>query len=132
MEIYHWKNNEIWANLISYDHHLIKGSRVITLDKLKSTEIYSTLTLKVQSKSSSNIYFEDLFNSNNTDCAAICMLPRLVLHNTYMRPFQYKILNILFLNKNIFIFGIKSSPLCFFCNLFNETPFSHILWMRPC
>ena len=47
MEIYHKKNNEIAANLITYDHHLIKGSRVITLDKLTSTEIYSILILKV-------------------------------------------------------------------------------------
>ena len=42
------KSNEIAANPITYDHHLIKGSRVITLDKLTSTEIYSLLILKVQ------------------------------------------------------------------------------------
>ena len=46
MEIYHKKNNEIAANLITYDHHLIKGSRVITLDKLTSTEIYFILTFR--------------------------------------------------------------------------------------
>ena len=42
------KNNEVATNLITHDHHLIKGSRVITLDKLISTEIYSIITLKVQ------------------------------------------------------------------------------------
>ena len=31
------------TNLITHDHHLIKGSRVITLDELASTEIYSIL-----------------------------------------------------------------------------------------
>ena len=41
------------------------------------------------------------------------MLPRLVTHNTYMRSFQYKIY---FLIKKLHIFGIKSSPLCSFCN----------------
>ena len=33
------QNNKIAANVITHDHHLIKGSGVITLDKLTSTEI---------------------------------------------------------------------------------------------
>ena len=41
---------------------LIKVSRVITSDKLTSTEIYYMLNLKVQNEPSSNIYFENLFN----------------------------------------------------------------------
>ena len=41
-----------------------------------------------------------------------------------MQYFQYKRLyNALFLNKKIYIFGIKSSPLYSFCNLFDETSF---------
>ena len=59
MKIYH---NENAANLITPDHHLTKGSRVITLDKLTSTEIYFILVLRVQNKPCSNIYFENLFN----------------------------------------------------------------------
>ena len=35
------------ANLITPDHHVIKGSGV-TFDKLTSTEIYSILVLKIQ------------------------------------------------------------------------------------
>ena len=76
------KNNEVAANLITHDHHLIKGSRVMTLDKLTSTKIYSVLTLKVQNKPSSNIYLENLFNYHDIDWTAIYMLPRLVTHNT--------------------------------------------------
>ena len=122
------KNNEVAANLTTHDHHLIKGSRVITLDKLTSTEIYSILTLKVKNKPSSNIYFENLFNYHDIDWTAVYMLPRLVTHNTYMRSFQYKILNnILYLNKKLHIFGIKPSPLCSFCNLYDETP-CHIFY----
>ena len=103
---------------MTYDHHLIKGSNVITLDKLKSTEIYSILILKVQNNPSSNIYFENVFNHDDIDWTAICMLPRLVTHDNYVRSFPYKILNdILYLNKKLHIFRIKSSPLCFFCNL---------------
>ena len=99
------KNNEIGGNLLAHDHHLIKGSRVITLDKLTSTEIHSILILKVQNKPSSNIYFENIFNYNDIYWEAIYMLPHLVTHNTNTRSFQYKILNnILYLNKKIHIF----------------------------
>ena len=112
-----------------YDHHLIKGSTIIALDKFKSTNIYFTLVLQVQNKPSSNIYFENLFNYNDIDWTTIYKLPRLVTHDTYMISFQYKILNnILYLNKKPYLnyFGIKSSPLCSLCNLYYETPF-HIL-----
>ena len=69
-----------------------------------------------------------MFNYLDIDWTAIYILPRLVTHNIYMRSFQYKILNnILYLNKKLHIFGIKSSPLCSFCNLYNETPF-HIFY----
>ena len=44
-------------------------------------------------------------------------------YNIYMRPFQYKILNhVLCLNKKLHAIGIKPSPLCSFCNLYDETP----------
>ena len=86
------------------------------------------MTLKVQNKPSSNIYCENLFNYHDIGWKAIYMLPRLVTYNTYVRSFQYKILNnILDLNKKLHIFGIKSSPLCSFCNLYDETPF-HIFY----
>ena len=63
--------NSVAANLITHDHHLIKGSRFITSDELRSTEIYSTLILKVQNKLSSDIYFKNLFNYNDIDWTAI-------------------------------------------------------------
>ena len=65
------------------------------------------------------------------------MLLRLITYNTYMRSFQYKILNnVLFLNKKLHTSGIKPSPLCSFCNLYNETPyhifyeFDHVKYLR--
>ena len=122
------ENYENATNLIIHEHHLIKGSRFITLDKLASSKVYSILILKVQNKPPSNIYFENLFNDYNIDWTAIYMLPCLVMYNTYMRSFQYKILNnVLFLNKKLYTFGIKPSPLCSFCNLYDETPL-HIFY----
>ena len=75
-------------------------TKVITLDKKTSAEIYSMLTLKAQNKPCSNIYFENLYNDYIIEWEEICKLPRLVTYNIYIRSFQYKILNnILFLNK---------------------------------
>ena len=60
------------------------------------------------------------------------MLPHLITCNTYMRSFQYKILNhVSFLNKTLHNFGIKPSPLCSFCNLYNETPY-HMFYECDC
>ena len=60
------------------------------------------------------------------------MLPRLVTNNTQKRSFQQRSLNnILYTNKKLHIFGIKSSPLCSFCNLYNKTPF-HIFYECDC
>ena len=95
-----------------HDHHLIKSSRVISLDKLTSTEICSILISKVQNKTSSNIYFKNLFNGCNTDCTSIYVLPRLVTYNTYMQSSRYRILNnVLFRNKFFHPFGANPSPL---------------------
>ena len=43
--------------------------------------------------------------------------------NTYLHFFQYKILiNILFLNKSLFVFQKKNTPLCLFRNREEKTP----------
>ena len=111
------ETHESTFNLIAHDHHVIKGSRILILDKLSYTEIYAIFYSKFENKPSSNFYFENLFNDNDIDWATIYMLPRLATYNAYMRSFQYKILkNVFFLHKKLHILGIKSSPLCSFCN----------------
>ena len=110
-------------NLIIHDHHLVKGSRVISTE-LTSTEIYAIFISRAQNKLSSNIYFENLSHDYNIDWTTIYTLPRLITNNTYMRSFQYKMLNnVLFLNKKLHSFGIKPFPLCSFCNLYDQTPY---------
>ena len=78
------KTREGTANLIIHDHHVIKGSLVLALNKLRSTEIYSILISNVQNNSSSKFYLENFFDDNDIDWATICMLPRLTTCNTYM------------------------------------------------
>ena len=59
------------------------------------------------------------------------MTPRIVSSNTYMRCFQYKVLNnILFLNKKLFLFKKSNSSLCCFCKEEDETVF-HLYFCCP-
>ena len=124
MEIYYQKKNyENATYLMIHDHPLTKDSRIITLGKLTSIKIYSILISKVQNKTSSNVYFENLFNNYNIYWTVTYMLPRLVTYFTYMQSFQQKTLtSVLLLDKQLHTFGRKLSPLCSFCNLYYETP----------
>ena len=89
MEIYYQKKNyENATYLMIHDHPLTKDSRIITLGKLTSIKIYSILISKVQNKTSSNVYFENLFNNYNIYWTVTYMLPRLVTYFTYMQSFQ--------------------------------------------
>ena len=78
------ENYENAINLIIHDHHLVKGSRVISLDKLTSTEIYSILISRAQNKPFFNIYFENLYNDYNIDWKTIYILPRLITSKIYL------------------------------------------------
>ena len=49
------QNYENATNLIIHDHYSIKGSRVLTLHKLTSTEIYSILISKFHKKLTYNL-----------------------------------------------------------------------------
>ena len=86
------------------DHHLIKNTRIIALDKLTAREIYSVLLLSSGNTPTSQKYFDKVSPNENFDWKKIYILPRVVTINSFQRNFQYKILhNILYLNK-IFTF----------------------------
>ena len=61
------ENFENAINFIIHDHHLVKDSRVRTVDKLTSTDIYSILISRALNKPSSNAYFENPYNDYNID-----------------------------------------------------------------
>ena len=89
-------------NLLIQDHHLIKGARILTLEKLSSEELYSMLITKVIDKPSSNVYFENVFPNTKFDWTKMDILNRIKTINMYLRSFQHKILNrILFLNQKL-------------------------------
>ena len=100
-------------NLIIHGNHLIKGSRILILEKLTSKELYQILISSRTNKVTSVTYFETKFNANNLHWTKIFILPRLrltILHN------------ILFLNKKLYLLEITKSPLCSYCNTYDETP----------
>ena len=63
-----------------------------------------------------------MFGKDDIEWKTIYLIPRTVTTNTFMRCFQYKILNnVLFLNKHLAAWGLADSTLCSFCNIENET-----------
>ena len=77
------------TNFTIHDHYVMKGSRVLALDKLASSEIYSISI----SQNKPNFHFKNLFDGSYIDWPTIYVLPRLATYNIYMRSFQYKLLN---------------------------------------
>ena len=130
-----WKNQirKIRINDITSvieNHHIIFFSRILPDSKLDAKVLYSVLIncKKKKLKNSSQIYYECFFQNIQLDWKPIYMLPRKTTKNTFLRNFQYKILlNILYLNKRLFLFGKTNTPLCSFCNLKDETV-SHLFY----
>ena len=111
-----------WKNYVAQDHHLIKNTSVIILDKLTAREIYLVLLLSSSNTPISKKYFGKVFPNENFDWKKNYILPRVVTINSFPRNFQYKILhNILYMNKMLFTFGNIKTLLCSFCHSFDET-----------
>jgi len=98
-----WKKNilddkDLSKNLCFFESHLIKNTQIYVINRLNSKELYSIQNYCCTSKSTSQIYFESLFQTT-LNWKEICMIPRKAASDTFTRNFQYKILNnILYLN----------------------------------
>ena len=121
------------------DHHIIRNTRIVALEKLNSQGIYWSLIAANNHKPTSQIYFEKLFPDTSLNWKNIYLVARKVTTCTYLRCFQYKILtNTLYLNKKLFLFKKSKSPLCSFCrteeetvpHLFYSCPKTQSLWLR--
>ena len=141
---------EIWKTCISQspfntsdltisDHHITTSSRVLAFAKLNSKEIYFWLIKNFEHRPTSQIYFETNFPTIQLSWNDIYLMPRKTTVSSYMRCFQYKILNnVLYLNKKLYIFKKTNSPLCSFCkskdetvfHLFSECTYTLRLWSK--
>ena len=119
------------------NHHLIKNNQILAIDKLIPKELYSLSIFLKNELPTSQKYFCNIFPNLQVEWKKIYLLPRKVSNDTNLRMFQYKILNnVLYLNKQLFIFSKKDTKLCSYCKLqdkainhiFVECKFAIKLW----
>ena len=116
--------NKITISIRLQQRSIIRNPRVLTVQKATLKELYWILTTTIEHKPTSQKYFEKKFTELSLDWKEIYMTPRIDSSNTYMRCFQYKVLNnVPFLNKKLFLFKKSNSQWCFFCKEEDETVF---------
>ena len=116
---------------LEQQHHFIRKSRLLTIQKVTSKELYWILVRTRTHKPTSQKYFEKKFSDLCINWGEIYMTPQIVSSNTYTRCFQYKVLsNALFLNKKKILFQKSSPPLRSFCKEKDETVF-HLYFYCP-
>ena len=121
------QTSENTSLLVAKDHHLLRGSRIIIIEKLRSKELYSLLISPIDHQPTSQKYFHNLFSNIELPWKEIYLNARKATGNSHLPCFHYKIINnVLYLNKKLFQFGNTQSTLCSFCHTEAETTL-HVL-----
>ena len=108
--------------LVVKDHHWLRGSRIIILEKLSSKELYSLLISAINHQPASQKYFDNLFSNVELPWKEIYLNACKATANSHLHSFDYKIINnVLYLNEKLFQFRKTQSPLCSFCHNEAET-----------
>ena len=116
------QTSENTSLLVVKDHHLLRGSRIIILEKLSSKELYSFLISAIDHQPTSQKYFDNLFPNIELPWEKIYLTVRKATGNSHLLCFNYKIINnVLYLNKKLFQFGKTRSPVCSFYHTEAET-----------
>ena len=79
--------NDINENDLCQNNHVIKGARILPLDKLFSKEIYSILISNIVNKPTSNICFENFFENSTLYWNKIYLSLLLATISTTLRSF---------------------------------------------
>ena len=96
----------------------------MSIDTIRTKEFYDLLISKIFKQPSSQKTIARKLNVEISNWKEIYTLPRKMIHDSYSRIFQYKILsNILYLNKHLHQFKVVSRPLCSLCSSVNEIVF---------
>ena len=110
------------GDLLLFNHHLIKKNNLISFGKLYCRKLYNILVYTSPQKTTSQIYFENLFCEQELNWKEIYILPWKVSLDCNVRLFQYKVFsNVLYLHKKLFIFEKSPSSLCSFCKQADAT-----------
>ena len=67
------------------EHHLMRNSRMLTLEKLTAKEIYIILITLGNCKRYSQVYFDNLLKNSRLTWNEIYVLPHMVIVNSYLR-----------------------------------------------
>ena len=91
-----WKNctkqaSENTSLLVVNDHHLLKGFRIIVLEKLSSKELYPLLISAIDHQPTSKIYFDNLFLYIELTWKKIYLTVHQETTNSHLCCFHYKI-----------------------------------------
>ena len=114
--------NDLSTTTVYFDHHLVKNNRIIALEKLPWKEIHSLIISQNMSTPTSQQHFKTLFPHLNLDWKIIYLLSQILIKNTSLRAFQYKVLNdVLYLNHELFQFRVTTPSLCLYRNQHDET-----------
>ena len=118
---------------------LLQSTRLIPLNELTSKRVYSLIIRKRNHIPTAQASYSARFpNLMEKDWIRIYTLPRKTTRDTYTRVFQYRILNnIIFLNENLFQFGLSDTNLCSYCrnspenlmHLYTTCPITMQLWV---
>ena len=116
------QTSENTSLLVVKDHHLLRDSRIIIIEKLSFKELYSLLISAINHQPTSQKCFNNLFSNIELLWKEIYLTARKATVNSHLRCSNYKnINNVLYLNKKLFQFGKNQSPLCSFCQTEAET-----------
>ena len=97
------QTSENTSLLVVKDQHLLRGSRIIILEKLSSKELYSLLISEREHQPTSQRFFDNLFPNIELPWTEIYLTVRKATANSYLRCFNYKIINnVIYLNKKLF------------------------------
>ena len=103
-------------NVIYLNHRLINNNQVLAIEKLVPKELYFLSIVLKNERPTSQKYFCNIFPNLQVQWKEIYLLLRKVSIDTNLRMFQYKIMNnILYLNKQLFIYNKKDIKLYSYC-----------------
>ena len=132
-------NKENNCNKELPQQHLLYLTRLLTLGRLTSKQLYIVMIIKKSEKPTSESRIEKILNTTHIQWRKVYALARNVTIDNFTRQFHIKLThNILFLNKSLSKMGISNNSLCSYFNIYDETPihlFFHCkvvtsLWMH--
>ena len=91
------------TSLLVIKDHLLRGLRIIILEKLTFKELYSMLVSAIHHQPTSEKYFDNLFSNFKLPWKKIYLTSRNATANSHLRCFNYEVINnVFYLNKKFF------------------------------